>query len=168
MCSTRTRHHLKSRENCNNAYSMVRVKCVFCFTTWLCFKRNMYSSAICGKQTCHRVEFAFVETHLNKSQSQTPSSPSAVSSLEMSVAGTVLYLLCVCSFFELTCTKRRVLEGLVFITQLYERDHANNQFTRRFKFSNFGGWHERIEMGWDGLCQCVFLESYIWRKYFVS
>ena len=41
-----------------------------------------------------------------------------------------MYLLCVSSFFELTCPKRRILKGLVFITQLYERDHTNNQFTR--------------------------------------
>ena len=31
------------------------------------FKQNIFSSAICGKYTCHRVEFAFVETRLNNS-----------------------------------------------------------------------------------------------------
>ena len=49
MSFTTTWHHLKTGENMNNTYSMVRVKCVFYFTNWLCFKRNMYSSAICRK-----------------------------------------------------------------------------------------------------------------------
>ena len=35
---------------------MVCVRCVSLITNRLCFKQNVFSSAVCGKCTCHRVD----------------------------------------------------------------------------------------------------------------
>ena len=59
----------------NNTCSTVCVRCVSLITNRLYFKQNVFSSAVCGKCTCHRVDFAFVESHLNNSN-RNPCRPS--------------------------------------------------------------------------------------------
>ena len=68
----------------------------------------------------------------------------------MSVAGTVLYLLCVCPNMYQTPRSKgtRIYHPTLRTGPCKQPIHkAQNLRNNSFKFSNFGGWHERIEMG---------------------